>query len=67
MIAVTVVGREGGKRFKLNTIQDDLLARVIFDEFVCKKQLAEFILAIRATLSFFLSFFMALWVCPHSY
>ena len=28
------------------TVQDDLLVRVIFDEFVCKKQLADFILAI---------------------
>ena len=30
------------------TVQDDLLARVIFGKFVCKKQLADFILAIRA-------------------
>ena len=37
------------------TIQDDLLARVIFGEFVCKKQLADFILAIRATCVPFLS------------
>ena len=25
-----------------STVQDDLLARVIFDEFVCEKQLADF-------------------------
>ena len=35
----------------LYTIQDDLLARVIFDEYVCEKQLAGFILAIWATTS----------------
>ena len=35
--------------------------------YMSKKQLADFILAIRATLSFFSSFFMALWACPHSY
>ena len=32
--------------------------RVIFGEFVCKKQLADFLLAILATTSFFLSFFV---------
>ena len=29
-----------------NTVQEYLLARVIFGKFVCKKQLADFILAI---------------------
>ena len=42
----------------LYTVQNNLLVRVIFGEFVCEKQLADFILAIQATLSFFLSFFV---------
>ena len=41
-----------------HTVQDDLLARVNFGKFVCKKQLADFILAVLATLSFFSSFFV---------
>ena len=48
-------------------IQDDLLARIIFGKFVCEKQLAAFILAIRATIPFFSSFFVAIWACLHSY
>ena len=39
-----------------HTVQEYLFARVIFGEFVCKKQLADFILAIWATMSFFSSF-----------
>ena len=31
---------------KSDTVQDDLLARVIFGEFVCEKQLVDFILVI---------------------
>ena len=30
----------------VSTVQEDLLARVIFGEFVCEKQLADFLLAI---------------------
>ena len=30
---------------RVDTVQEYLLARVIFDEFVCKKRLADFILA----------------------
>ena len=33
------------KLCELHTVQEYLLARVIFGEFVCKKQLADFILA----------------------
>ena len=35
------------------TVQDDLLVKVIFGEFVCEKQLTDFIMAIQATTSFF--------------
>ena len=31
--------------YKHNTVQEYLLAKVMFGEFVCKKQLADFILA----------------------
>ena len=41
-----------------STVQDDLSVRVIFGKFVCEKQLVDFILAIEATMSFFLSFFV---------
>ena len=35
-----------------NHVQVDLLVRVIFGKFACEKQLANFILAIQATMSF---------------
>ena len=41
-----------------DTVQQYLLARVIFGEFVCEKQLADIILAIWVTTSFFSSFFI---------
>ena len=45
----------------IHTVQEYLLARVIFGEFVCEKQLADFILAIWATTSFFSSYEQ--WLC----
>ena len=39
------------------TVQDNLLARVLFSKFDSEKQLVDFILAIQATLSSFSSFF----------
>ena len=41
----------------VTTVQDNLLAKIIFSEFPCKKQLAGFILVIQTTTSFILSFF----------
>ena len=47
---------------KPTAVQDNLLARAIIGNFICEKQLADFILAIRATSYFLSSFCLELWL-----
>ena len=58
LIDTVILGECHALIFALITGQDDLMVRVIFGKFVCEKQLVDFILAIRATTSFFSSFFI---------
>ena len=49
---------EATGKYRIRGFIGESNTRVIFDEFVYEKQLADFLLAIRATTSFFLSFFV---------